>query len=268
MFSHTDLPRSFMPDRTPNILLLGGTTEASLLARALSASGLRACFSYAGRVKDPRIQPLPTRVGGFGGVDGLVRYLTEQGITHLIDATHPFAAQMSTHAIAAARIARVPLLALTRPPWTVEPGDRWHQVANIDAAVAALTGPPQRILLALGRMHLAEFATQAQHHYVLRLVDPPSSAIPLPDHHVMVDRGPFTLEGDLALLQRHRIELVVSKNAGGEGARAKLLAARQLGVPVLMVERPALPPRNEVHTVDAVLDWLTHHTPAGTERGV
>ncbi|MFN3986132.1 MAG: cobalt-precorrin-6A reductase [Rhodocyclaceae bacterium] len=259
---------SVPPTRSPNILLLGGTTEASALARALAERGLRACFSYAGRVSNPRPQPLPTRVGGFGGVGGLVRYLTEEAITHLIDATHPFAAQMSANAIAAARSAQVPLLALTRPPWTAQADDRWQQVADIDAAVTALDGPPQRILLALGRMHLAEFAAQPQHHYVLRLVDPPAAPIPLPDHHVLVDRGPFSVEGDLALLQRHRIDRVVSKNAGGDGARAKLLAARRLGVPVLMVARPVLPLRSEVHSVDAVFDWLAHHPPAGAERGV
>lgn len=257
-----------MPDRAPRILLLGGTTEASALAQALADGGLRATFSYAGRVNNPRAQPLPTRVGGFGGAEGLARHLTDEAITHLIDATHPFAARMSASAAAAARIAGVPLLALTRPPWAPATGDQWQQVPDIAAAVAALAGPPQRILLALGRMHLAEFASQAQHHYVLRLVDPPSTPIPLPDHHVRVDRGPFDFEGDTALLRHHRITRVVCKNAGGEGARAKLLAARALGLPVLMVQRPLPPPRAEVHDIAAVFDWL-HHTPsAGAERGV
>ncbi len=269
-----------MPARSPRILLLGGTTEASALAQALAGRGLAATFSYAGRVNNPRTQPLPTRVGGFGGVEGLVRHLRDAAITHLIDATHPFAARMSANAVAATRITGVPLLALTRPPWSPADGDQWQPVADIDAAVAALSGPPQRILLALGRMHLAAFAAQAQHHYVLRLVDPPAAPIPLPDHHVLVDRGPFNVAGDSALLRQHRITRVVCKNAGGEGARAKLLAARALGLPVLMVQRPALPARTEVHELAAVFDWLAHAAPsctgasagtiasAGAERGV
>ena len=256
------------PKHAPNVLVLGGTTEAGALAQALAASSIRACYSYAGRVQTPRPQPLPTRVGGFGGVAGLVRYLADERITHLIDATHPFAARMSANAIVAARQAGVPLIALTRPAWTAQAGDRWQTVADMPSAVAALGGAPRRVLLALGRMHLAEFAAQPQHHYVLRLVDPPAAPIPLPDHHVVVDRGPFDVAGDLALLQRHRIELVVSKNAGGEGASANLAAARPLGVPVLMVQRPILPARAEVHEVDAVLAWLDHGATLGVARGV
>lgn len=247
---------SSMSDPSHDILLLGGTTEASALARALAERSFKARFSYAGRVDSPKPQPLPTRIGGFGGAEGLARYLADEGITHLIDATHPFAARISANAVQAAQMAGIPLLALSRPPWTAEAGDRWDSVADIDTAVAALAGPPRRVMLALGRMHLADFAAQPQHHYLLRLVDPPSAPIPLPDHHAVIDRGPFHVDGDTALLRSHRVELVVCKNAGGEGARAKLLAARRLGLPVLMVQRPALPARSEVHDVDAVFDWL------------
>lgn len=252
-----------------HVLLLGGSTEASALADALAAAGIPACFSYAGRVQQLRPQPLPTRVGGFGGVAGLVHYLRTHGVTHLVDATHPFAVQMSAHAVEAARIAGVPLLALTRPPWTPEAGDRWQCVPDLDAALAALDVPPRRVFLAVGRQSLNAFAARPQHHYVARLVEPPAQALPLPQCEVVLDRGPFTVEGDRALLQHHRIEWVVCKNAGGDGARAKLLAARELGLPVLMIERPALPPRPEVHSVEDVLAWLHQTPPAGmTERGV
>jgi len=246
-----------------DILILGGTTEASALAAALAERGIGATLSYAGRVANPKRQPVPTRIGGFGGVAGLERYLREHAVTHLIDATHPFAATMSAHAIAAACSTGVPIVALTRPPWLPIAGDRWQPVADIAAAVAALAGPPQRVMLALGRMHVPAFAAQPRHHYLLRFVDEPATVPALPHHTLVIDRGPFGVTGDLDLLQRHAIERIVCKNAGGSGAQAKLIAARRLGLPVIMIDRPALPPRDEVPTVDAVLRWLDHDADRG-----
>ncbi|MCA8926742.1 MAG: cobalt-precorrin-6A reductase [Alphaproteobacteria bacterium] len=240
----------------PRLLILGGTTEASALARAVAEHGLDGTLSYAGRVERPRAQPIPVRTGGFGGPDGLAQWLRAHGITHLIDATHPFAARMSRNALLAAGIAGVKPIALTRPAWTAAPGDRWIHVPDVATAVAALDGPPQRIMLAIGRMHLAAFAARPQHHYLLRLVDEPQEPPPVPDHTVVVDRGPFTAADDQRLMQSHRIGLVVSKNAGGSGARSKITAARALGLPVLMIDRPALPPRTEVTTVREVLAWI------------
>ncbi|MBW6391677.1 cobalt-precorrin-6A reductase [Billgrantia antri] len=240
------------------ILILGGTTEASALAAALAELSIPALFSYAGRVQQPKPQPLPTRIGGFGGVAGLAAFLTEQRITHLVDATHPFAEQMSRNAVTAASHSGIPLIALTRSPWVPQAGDRWEPVASVEAAVSALAGPPQRILLAIGRQQLAAFAAQPQHHYLLRLVEAPEAPPPLPRHHLVLDRGPFTLDGDLALLREHGIQRVVCKNAGGAGAIAKLDAARRLDLTVVMIERPVSPPRHEVHSVDAVLAWLHH----------
>ncbi|WP_355662101.1 cobalt-precorrin-6A reductase [Halomonas salifodinae] len=242
------------------ILILGGTTEASALAGALAERSIPGLFSYAGRVATPKPQPLPTRVGGFGGVAGLAEFLAEHGITHLVDATHPFAERISQNAVAAARLAGIPLIALTRPPWVPQAGDNWTSVANIEAAVAALSGPPERILLAIGRQHLAAFAARPRHHYLLRLVDAPEAPPPLPRHRVVLDRGPFTLAGDLALLREHGIQRIICKNAGGSGAIAKLTAARELGLPVVMIERPALPERREVHSVEAVITWLAHES--------
>ncbi|WP_148862711.1 cobalt-precorrin-6A reductase [Marinobacter fonticola] len=246
------------------VLILGGTTEASALAQALATRTIPAIFSYAGRVASPKSQPVPVRVGGFGGVDGLAAYLANSAITHIVDATHPFAEQMSRHAVLAAERTGTPLVALSRPPWQPVPGDRWHPVSGIDKAVSSLTGPGQRIMLAIGRMHLDAFQAQPQHHYLLRLVDEPDAPLPLPDYTVTIDRGPFTVAGDLALLREHCIDRVVCKNAGGEGAAAKLTAARQLGLPVLMIDRPVLPERHEVHDVGAILHWLDH----GADLGV
>lgn len=250
------------------VLILGGTTEANALARALAERSIPALFSYAGRVAAPRPQPLPTRIGGFGGVEGLAAFLAENRITHLVDATHPFAERMSRNAVSAARRSGIRCLALTRPPWEPMAGDRWQRVAGVEAAVNALAGPPQRVLLAIGRLHLAAFAAQPQHHYLLRLVDRPEAPPPLPHHRVTLDRGPFTLDGDLALLREHGVERLVCKNSGGAGAVAKLTAARRLGLPVVMIERPAPPPRQEVHAIEEVLAWLTHDSDPDADRGV
>jgi len=247
------------------LLILGGTSEASALARTVAARGIDAVISYAGRVERPCDLPIPRRVGGFGGAAGLAEYLRAHAITHVVDATHPFAAQMSRNAVEACARTGVPLIALTRPPWTSGPGDDWRAVPDIPAAVAALEGQPRRVMLAIGRMHLGAFAAQPQHDYLLRLVDPPETLPPLPRHRIVVSRGPFTVESDTALLRKHGIELIVAKNAGGSGARAKLDAARALGLPVIMIARPPLPRRQEVTTPQAVLDWLDH---AGTDLGV
>lgn len=238
--------------------------EASALAAALADRGLTATLSYAGRVESPKAQPVPIRIGGFGGVEGLERYLRDHGITHLVDATHPFAATMSAHAIAAAARAGIAHIALTRPAWAPVADDRWRHVADVDAAVAALAGPAQRVMLALGRMHVNAFVAQPQHHYLLRFVDAPESPPGVPNHSIIVDRGPFSIEGDMRLMQDHRIDLIICKNAGGKGAEAKLIAARRLNLPVVMIDRPALGVRREAYSVDEVLRWLDH----GADRGV
>jgi len=240
-----------------HVLVLGGTTEASALCNALAQAKIPATLSYMGRVERPKPQPIPVRIGGFGGVPGLIQYLRDHQITHLVDATHPFAAQMSSNAVAAARETGVPLLALTRPAWQPGPDDRWQQVPDMAAAVAALSGPPQNVMLAIGRMHLAEFAAQPQHNYLLRLVDTPTEVPPLPRHTIVVDRGPFDADADRALMQTHGIDLIVSKNAGGTGSVSKLDAARALQLPVLMIDRPKLPPRAEAHMLAQVLAWIS-----------
>jgi precorrin-6A/cobalt-precorrin-6A reductase len=248
-----------------HILILGGTLEASALAARLADLGERAILSYAGRVERPKPQPVPTRIGGFGGVSGLAAYIRANNVTHLVDATHPFAAQMSRHAVLAAQETGIALVAYTRAPWSPVTGDDWIRVPDIPAAVTALDDPARRVFLALGRMHLDAFAARPQHHYLLRLVDPPEPPPPLPYHTAVISRGPFTEADDTALMRQHRIDLVVAKNAGGKGASAKLTAARALGLPVLMIDRPAVPARHEATSLQEVLDWLGH---PGTERGV
>ncbi|WP_112310144.1 cobalt-precorrin-6A reductase [Pseudogemmobacter bohemicus] len=239
----------------PTLLILGGTTEASQLARLVADRGIGATLSYAGRVESPRAQPVPVRTGGFGGGEGLADWIRAHRVTHLIDATHPFAAQMSRNAHAAAALTGIPLLRLMRPAWTPGPGDDWTSLPDLAAAVARLGGPSRRIFLAIGRLHLANFASQPQHDYLLRLVDPPGD-LPLPQVTLEIARGPFDLASDLALLRSHRSDLIIAKNAGGCGARAKLDAARQLGLPVWLIDRPALPPADTVSDPAEILARL------------
>ncbi len=240
------------------VLLLGGTTEASQIGRALAAAGVAGVYSYAGRTATPVAQPLTTRVGGFGGIDGLADYIKHEQITHVIDATHPFASQISRNAVDACAKTNTPLIAYLREPWIAGPRDDWRHVATVEDAAAALPVHPARIFLAIGRQYLVPFAAQPQHFYLLRLVDAPATALPLPDAEIVLARGPFTIEGDLALLRDHRITHVVARNAGGEGARAKLDAARGLGLSVIMIDRPILPERKVAQSVDQIMRWLTH----------
>ena len=242
-----------------HLLILGGTTEATALAHHIAKTDINAIISYAGRVERIRPQPIEKRIGGFGGSDGLARYIRDNQISHVIDATHPFAAQMSHNAVEACHQTGTPLAALTRPAWVKESGDKWHHVPDINGAVQALdrlTQTPRRIMLAIGRMHIDQFTCHPDHFYLLRLVDAPDEAPDFPDYALEVSRGPFTLEADKALLEQHQIDLVISKNAGGKGAYAKIEAARALGLEVIMIDRPALPDRTELHSSQAVMNWL------------
>jgi precorrin-6A/cobalt-precorrin-6A reductase len=240
----------------PRVLLLGGTTEAAALARALAKAGVEAVYSYAGRTERPVAPPLPVRVGGFGGATGLAEFLRGEAITHLVDATHPFAAQMSRNAVAAALATGIPLIALEREPWRAGSGDRWTHVPDLAGAVRALGPAPRRVFLAVGRQTLYAFAVAPQHHYLLRLVDPPTGPLPLPRTEAVIARGPFSVEGDRALLTDHGIDIIVAKNAGGSGAEAKLVAARELGLPVVLIDRPSVPDRRTARTVAEVMGWL------------
>jgi precorrin-6A/cobalt-precorrin-6A reductase len=195
-------------------------------------------------------------------VEGLADYLDAGRITHLIDATHPFAAGMSRNAVAAAARAGTRLLALERAPWQARPGDRWQEVADVAGAVAALPAEPARVFLAIGRQNVGAFAARPAHFYLLRFIDAPEH-IPLPDHVALRMRGPFTEDGDRALLERHAITYIVAKNAGGEATRAKIDAARALSLPVIMINRPAVPDRVRFETAEAVMAHLAHEADLG-----
>lgn len=241
------------------LLILGGTTEARQLAARLAADArLDVVLSLAGRTANPLRQPVPIRRGGFGGPEGLAAYLEEGRIDALVDATHPYAVRISASAAWAAARVGTPLLALRRPPWTMAPGDRWLVVADAAEAAAALGDLPHQVFLALGRQDLAAFERAPQHGYLLRSVDPVDPPLALPHVTYIQARGPFAESEERALLEAHGIDIVVTKNSGGTATYGKIAAARQLGLPVIVLRRPAVPDTPAVATVDEAVAWLSH----------
>lgn len=252
-----------------NILILGGTTEARRLAERVAGRGdLCVTLSLAGRTATPAALPVPVRIGGFGGAEGLAGYLLAERIDILIDATHPYAAVISANAAHAAQTAGVPLIAFRRAPWQSVAGDRWTEVADMGAAVDALGAAPRRVFLALGRKEVAPFERAPQHHYVIRSVDPIEPKLAVPHADYILARGPFSEASDRALLIDRRIDIVVSKNSGGTATYGKIAAARALGIPVVMLRRPLLPDVPIVDTVEAALALIDHAPAPEAVRGV
>ena len=238
---------------------------AAALARRNDCS---VTLSLAGRTAEPAPQPVPVRRGGFGGAEGLARYLGDERIDILIDATHPYAAVISANAAAAAREAGVKLLALRRPAWEKCAGDNWLEVVTVEDAVRALGAAPRRVFLALGRKELRPFDSAPQHFYLVRSVDPVEPPLAVPRAQYITARGPFSEADDRALLEAHRIDIVVAKNSGGDATYGKIAAARRLGLPVVMLKRPMLPDVPSVATVDDALRWLDHALTLSAARGV
>ena len=208
------------------ILILGGTTEARRLAERLAGRhDLAVTLSLAGRTAKPATQPVPVRIGGFGGAEGLAHYLATERIDALIVATHPYAAIIAANAARAAAAAGVPLLALRRPPWVAVAGDRWIEVGDAGEAIRALGQTPRRVFVALGRQELAPFTQAPQHHYLIRSVDPVDPPLPLPHVTYVTGRGPFSEPDDRALMTTHRIDIVVAKNSGGGATYGKIAAS-------------------------------------------
>ncbi|HZV73749.1 MAG TPA: cobalt-precorrin-6A reductase [Conexibacter sp.] len=221
------------------ILILGGTAEARELAVGLDAAGIGVTSSLAGRVARPRLPAGEVRIGGFGGPDALARWLVEHRVRAVVDATHPFAERISASAAQAAPQAGVPLLRLARPGWSERPGDRWTWVESPDEAAAAILRlGGMRVLLTSGRQGLAAFAGVRDAWFLIRCVDPPEPPLP-PRHELLLDRGPYTPAGERALVEAHAIDLIVTKDSGGTHTAAKLDVARERGLPVIVVRRPA-----------------------------
>ncbi|KOV25483.1 cobalt-precorrin-6A reductase [Streptomyces heliomycini] len=226
---------------SPHVLVLGGTTEARALAGELSARpGTRVTTSLAGRVRRPGAVAGELRVGGFGGARGLADWLREQRVDAVVDATHPFARAITANAARAAGATGLPLVVLRRPGWRPGPRDDWHPVPSLDAAADLLPRLGHRVLLTTGRLGLAAFAHLTDLRFVVRSVEPPEPPVP-PHTHVLLARGPFTVADETALLREHRVDVLVTKDSGGTATAAKLTAARDLGLPVVVVRRPPLP---------------------------
>jgi precorrin-6A/cobalt-precorrin-6A reductase len=242
------------------VLILGGTTEASALARLLTGDArFDATMSLAGRTKQPMAQSLATRIGGFGGIDGLARYIESEGVRAVVDATHPFADQISANAVAACTRTGTPLASLLRAPWIPQAGDRWHIVADTDEAAGAIGRTLQRVFLSLGRQELHAFAAAPQHRYVARVIDMPEWPNLPPNMKIIQARGPFDVSAERALLTDERIDVIVSKNAGGAATYAKIEAARDLGLLVIMIARPRKPAGHAVSSAEETIAWLAQH---------
>jgi precorrin-6A/cobalt-precorrin-6A reductase len=241
------------------LLILGGTGEARELAKELVARGEHVVSSLAGRVAKPRLPDGEVRVGGFGGPEGLARWLTENDITAIVDATHPFAERIGANAAEAALATNTPLLRLARPGWAERPGDVWHWADDLAHAARLLPDLGDRVFLTSGRQGLAAFAGLDDLWFLIRCVDPPEPPLPR-RHELLLDRGPYEPAKERALMLRHDVDVLVTKDSGGTMTAAKLTAARELGLPVVVVRRPRRPETASVSTVSDALDWLC---PAG-----
>jgi precorrin-6A/cobalt-precorrin-6A reductase len=243
--------------RSKRLLILGGTSEARALAEALADhADLDVTTSLAGRTVAPRMPLGAIRVGGFGGAAGMADYIASAGIDIVVDATHPYATAISAHAIEACRTAARPLLRLDRPAWQAQRGDHWIVADSLAAVARLLPEVGRRAFLTIGVKELDAFSQAKDTWFLLRLVDRPSGPIPLPDFELVLARGPFEQRDERDLLIRHGIDVVVAKNSGGEATYGKIAAARDLGLPVLLLRRSPLPPAQTAASLAAALAWI------------
>ena len=237
------------------VLVLGGTSEAREVADALDQDGQWVVSSMAGRIASPKFPAGEVRVGGFGGAESLAEWLEVNRCAAVIDASHPFAVRISKSAVSACGTAQVPLVRLNRPGWVQQPEDRWYWVDDIESAAVLAPRLGNRILLTIGRQYLNAFQHVSDAWFLVRCVDPPTSSLSM-DHELLLSRGPFTLDAEMELIQRHRIDLIVTRDSGGAATEPKLLAARARGLPVVIVRRPPCPDVPTVSGAPQALAWL------------
>ena len=245
-----------MPD-SERILILGGTGEARALADALARRpGIKVITSLAGRTVGPRLPAGELRVGGFGGGSGLAAYIVQEGIDAVIDATHPYAAAISRHAVEAAGTTGRPLLRLERAAWTPQSGDHWIVVDSLAGAVEVAPRLGSRVFLTIGTKEIAALAGAQSLWFLVRLVERPDSPLPLANHEIILGRGPFAEADEIELIRGHRIDLLVAKNSGGQATYGKIAAARGLGIPVVLLRRPPLPEAETANSIEEAVAWL------------
>ncbi|MRU14433.1 cobalt-precorrin-6A reductase [Roseovarius sp. A21] len=236
------------------LLLLAGTGEAQAIAKGLAERGIAAIASLSGATRSPRALDLPTRVGGFGGADGFRAYLDEAGITAVLDATHPFAHRISHRTATICGEKNIPYCQVLRPEWQPEPGDDWTFLENEAAAAGHIT-PGATVFLATGRQGLDRFANLSGCRLICRVIDPPDRDFPFPNGRFLIGRPPFSLEDEVRVFTDLGVEWLIAKNAGGAASRTKLMAARELGIKVAMINRPPQPDTPKVRTVEEALAW-------------
>lgn len=236
------------------VLLLAGTGEAKDIARGLAEAGIDAIASLAGATRTPKRLAIETRVGGFGGADGFAAYLREAGITAVLDATHPFASDMTNRSARICADLGLPYLLFLRPAWEPGPGDQWTMIDREEDAAAHIK-PGHTAFLGTGRQTLDRFANLKDVVVICRQIDPPTGPFPFPGGRFLVGRPPFPIEDEIALFRELGVDWLVVKNAGGARSRSKLDAAQRLGLPVLMIRRPTMPDVATVDTVEDAIAW-------------
>ncbi|MEY3867600.1 MAG: hypothetical protein RLZZ338_1491 [Cyanobacteriota bacterium] len=244
------------------VLILGGTADAAALTAKIDrVDGVNTIASFAGRTQQPVTlrNRVSIRRGGFGGATGLANYLRSEQIDLLIDATHPFAAEISFNAAKAASQCGIPRLMLIRPPWEAQPADKWIEVESNQEAANILPGLAQRIFLTIGRQEIPVYSHLKNIWFLMRMIDSPDANTPVPPGKLLLEKGPFSHEEERALLQQYEISAIVSKNSGGDATYPKIIAARELGLPVVMIKRPPNPGGEQVADVNSALGWLEKH---------
>lgn len=249
-----------------HVLILGGTGEAAALAARLAEDPrLAVTTSLAGRTRAPAALAGAVRIGGFGGPEGLAAHIARERVAMVVDATHPFAAVISENAAQACKHSGTPRLQLVRPAWQAQPDDDWRVVATLEEATELLPSLGQRIFLTIGRQEVGAFEDLTEHWFLVRMIEPPETPLPLAQHQLLLGRGPFDETAEMALLRTHEIDALVAKNSGGEATYAKIAAARTLGLPVVMIARPEPPAGAQVTRIEDALAWIETRLAERTE---
>ena len=241
-----------------NILIIGGTTQGNLLGRELHKKNKNYIISYAGRVNIIQSIGLNNRIGGFGGIIKMSQWLKDNKISHVVDASHPFAKQISYNTFNACTFNKIPIVRYSRKPWAQTKKDNWQNTDTFEEANSLLNSNRKRIFLAIGRLKLEIFSSFNQHFYLLRMVEKFKVNPNFTDYHCLVSRGPFNIDDDISLIKKFKIDLIISKNAGGSGAFSKIQAARILKIPVIMIKRPELPNVQEYYNLEEIIKWLSN----------